>query len=97
MSISQIFEGWKNHIAPGVYLLEQINTAHDSRMAICRACPHFSKNNANANPLRFDEHCTHCGCTLAAKTKCLSCSCPLHKWEAIITPDEEQIIEDHEK
>jgi hypothetical protein len=97
MSLSQIFEGWKNHLSPDAYLVEQINTASEQRMAICRKCPHFSKNNANANPFRFDEHCTNCGCTLSAKTKCLSCSCPLAYWPAIITSEEEQIIEKHEK
>jgi hypothetical protein len=41
-------------------------------------------------PLRPDAHCTHCGCTLSAKTKCLSCSCPINMWEALMTLEEEQ-------
>lgn len=97
MSLSQIFEGWKNHISPDAYLVEQITQASETRMAICRQCPYFSKNNVNANPFRFDEHCTNCGCTLSAKTKCLSCSCPINKWEAIISSEEEQIIEKNGK
>jgi len=40
--------------------------------------------------VRPDAHCTNCGCTLSAKTKCLSCSCPLNKWEAVLTDDEEE-------
>ena len=27
-------------------------------------------------------------CTLSAKTKCLTCECPLKKWEAQSLPDE---------
>lgn len=97
MSLSQIFEGWKNHIAPASYLLEQVNTVSAERMAVCRACPLNSIHAGPVNPLRFDEHCTKCHCTLAAKTKCLSCSCPDNKWTAVITPEEEQTIEGHEK
>lgn len=97
MSLSQIFEGWKNHLSPDVYLVEQINTVSIARMNICKQCPYFSKNNPNANPFRFDEHCTDCGCTLSAKTKCLSCSCPKEKWLSVISPEEEKTIEDNGK
>jgi len=37
-----------------------------------------------------DEHCVECGCTLSAKTKCLSCSCPLEQWKAVITETQEK-------
>lgn len=97
MSLSQIFEGWKNHLTPSEYLSGEIEKAHLQRMEICRACPLSSMNNPNHNPLRFDEHCTKCGCTLAPKTKCLSCSCPDNKWSAIITPEEEDKIEKNER
>lgn len=97
MSLSQIFEGWKNHLSPRDYLLEQINAAHTERMAICSTCPFNSLIDKNASPLRWDEHCTKCGCTLSAKTKCLSCSCPIDKWGALITPEEEDKINPNEE
>jgi hypothetical protein len=56
-------------------------------MTICRKCEHDS---INCFSLRPDEHCILCGCTLSAKTKCLSCECELHKWEAIITSEQEE-------
>jgi hypothetical protein len=40
--------------------------------------------------IRPDVHCTDCGCTLAAKTKCLSCQCPLEKWKAVMSDREEE-------
>lgn len=40
--------------------------------------------------LRPDVHCTHCGCTLSAKTRCLSCSCPINLWKEVITKEEEE-------
>lgn len=95
MSLKQIFEGWRNHISPPQYLKEKVEEVSSERMSICRACP-FNSINAKAagtyKSFRKDEHCIECGCTLAAKTKCLSCECPLKKWAAEITPEEDDII-----
>jgi hypothetical protein len=96
MSFSEIFEGWKNHLAPSEYLKATIVSVSGERYAICKGCPLASMNNANANPLRFDEHCTACGCPLATKTKCLSCHCPKHYWEAVITEEEDVTINNPE-
>ena len=91
----QIFEGWKNHLAPAVYLKEKIQEVSDERLTICRACP-FNSENAKAagtyKSFRRDEHCTDCGCPLQSKTKCLSCHCPQNKWEAVTTPEEDQTM-----
>ena len=65
------------------------------RMEICEQCPHHSENAKKLNgykTVRPDAHCTNCGCTLAAKTKCLSCECPLKRWEAILTDEQEEQI-----
>jgi predicted nucleic acid-binding Zn ribbon protein len=64
-------------------------------MGICRGCVHNSINSPHkASPLRPDEHCIVCGCTLSAKTKCLSCSCPKDLWKEEMTQQEEKEIED---
>jgi hypothetical protein len=62
------------------------------RMEICNSCPMISTKHSSIRP---DVHCTDCGCTLSAKTRCLSCSCPLPipLWEAVLESlDEEHII-----
>lgn len=97
MSLSQIFEGWKNHLSPDSFLQEKIFTLSNERLAICKDCPFNSIVAGPINSLRFDYHCTRCGCTLIPKTKCLSCGCPEHKWEAEVTPEEEQKIEKNER
>jgi hypothetical protein len=33
-----------------------------------------------------------CGCPLKKKLKCLSCSCPANKWQAVISEQQEQEI-----
>lgn len=90
MSLSQIYEGWRNKLIPPSHLKELIETTSKERMEICNNCELSSINAKNYKTLRIDVHCTNCGCTLDAKTKCLSCECPLKKWTALITPAQEE-------
>lgn len=65
-------------------------------MEVCRGCDKFSENRKKKgyNTIRLEEHCTDCGCPTASKLRCLSCSCPLAKWGAIITKDEEEQLKE---
>jgi hypothetical protein len=38
--------------------------------------------------------CNECGCSLAFKTRSLSSECPLGKWDAIATEEEEDKLEE---
>ena len=89
---SQIVEGWRNSIIPPKHLKELIEETSKERLQICETCPWHSSNREGYTSMRPDEHCTDCGCTLSAKTKCLSCDCPLEvpKWKAVITEEEEE-------
>lgn len=89
MNLSQIYEGWKNNLFPSSTLKEVIQQTSELRLNVCAECPHHSKNHKTVRP---DDHCTHCGCTLAAKTKCLSCSCPIGKWKEVVTLEKENEI-----
>lgn len=66
---------------------ERIEEVAKSRLEICSTC-RFQSENAKINKgyksVRPDLHCTNCGCTLAAKTKCLSCECPLSYWKKVM-------------
>ena len=95
IKFSKLYEGWRNHIAPPKYLKKIIKETSKSRMAICEECYYHSKNHPNFRP---DAHCTDCGCTLSAKTKCLSCECPLSppEWGPVVTEEEEQKMKENE-
>ena len=69
--------------------MAKIQKTSEERLNVCAECEHHSKNHNTARP---DAHCTHCGCTLAAKTKCLSCSCPIGKWKEVLTRAQEEEI-----
>lgn len=93
INFRQVLEGWRNGIVPKKELKEKIKAVHEERMAICRACEHNSINATKAgkySSMRPDEHCTICGCTLYFKTMCLSCSCPIDKWKAEVSQEEDQ-------
>jgi hypothetical protein len=80
MSLNQMIEGWKNHLLPEERKRAFIEHVSSTRLATCNECEEHSSNKKEYKSLRLDAHCTNCGCTLAAKTKCLTCECPLKKW-----------------
>lgn len=92
MSVAQIIEGWRNNLFPSDDMKDVIEAVHKERMSICDTCPKHSKW---AKTIRLDDHCTDCGCTLSAKTKCLSCKCPLDKWGVVITEEEENKLKEN--
>lgn len=88
MNFKQIYEGWRNKLVPPAHLRDTINKVSEERLEICKDCEwHSSKHNT---PTRPDDHCTNCGCNLDAKSKCLSCSCPLDHWGSVIEYEDEQ-------
>ena len=86
MSLGQIYEGWKNHLLPEERKKVFIEDISLERLAICNECEEHSSNKKDYKSMRPDAHCTNCGCTLSAKTKCLTCECPLKKWLATEIP-----------
>jgi hypothetical protein len=94
MGVQQIFEGWRNHLLPRKELELVIEQASKERMEICNNCEHVSTKHKTVRP---DVHCTDCGCTLSAKTKCLSCNCPKNKWAAVISEEQQNIIDNGEQ
>lgn len=81
--LTEIVEGWKNNLTPTQFLDQQVIDVSAARLGICAICEEHSMNRTDYKSMRLDAHCTNCGCTLSAKTKCLSCECPLHKWLAV--------------
>ncbi len=83
MSLSKIYEGWKNHLIPDKDQIDLINEVSKERLDICNECEFHSSNKKDYKTLRPDAHCTDCECTLIIKTKSLTSSCPKLKWKAI--------------
>jgi hypothetical protein len=92
MPLEDIYDGWKNHLLPSRALKDEVKSIYTKRIAICNECPSHSKNHFSIRP---DAHCTICGCTLIAKTKCLSCKCPIDKWTSEVEEQLEDTIKKH--
>jgi hypothetical protein len=91
MNFKQVYEGWRNHLVPPKHLKKAIKIVSMERMSLCSACE-FNSKNRKEHFLRIDEHCTDCGCTLSAKTKCLSCCCTMGYWNAVLSQEEEDLL-----
>jgi len=87
INFSQVYEGWRNKLIPPSEIKDLIKKTSEERLNICAQCPHHSKNHKTVRP---DDHCTYCGCTLTAKTSCLSCKCPIDKWIEKLTNEQEE-------
>lgn len=92
MKLSQVWEGWRNKLLPPAELKELIEKTAKERLEICEKCTYHSEVRSRKLGYKIrrpDVHCTHCGCTLSAKTRCLSCSCPIKLWEAVLSEEED--------
>lgn len=94
INFREVYEGWRNHLLPPKHLKKAIESVSRRRRYICDRCEHNSKFHSTIRP---DIHCMECLCTLSAKTKCLSCECPLSppKWEAVISEEQEDEINEN--
>lgn len=77
INIKQIAEGWYNLLFRFKNI--KINKIKKKRLKKCRDC---KMNSIYTKSKRIDEHCTVCGCNIAAKISCLSCECPLGEWKS---------------
>lgn len=82
----EIFEGITNAVLRDEY----VEIVSKVRMEICNACP--SKGN-ECVVIGTGPCCNECGCSLTFKTRALSTECPLGKWNALITEEEEDNLD----
>ena len=82
----QILEGITNSIVRD----ETVEEISALRFTICNECSSKGRKCAVKGTAPC---CNECGCSLNFKTRSLSSECPLGKWDAIITEDEEEQLE----
>jgi len=82
----QIIEGITNSVIRD----ETVEEVATLRYTICNECPSKGKKCAVKGTAPC---CNECGCSLGFKTRSLSSECPLGKWEAIATEDEEDALD----
>lgn len=88
----QILEGVTNSI----FKREDVELIATERMEICRACNLYDTLGTGCVVIGTEPCCDQtkggCGCSLGFKTRSLSSDCPLGKWKAEITQQEEDLL-----
>lgn len=87
---SQIAEGIKNSI----FKKEHVEAEAALRWAICKQCEFLDTVGKNCAAPGTQPCCSDCGCSLAFKTRSLSSECPKGKWQALMTEEQEDMLND---
>lgn len=92
IDLKGILEGAWNSI----FVKDSIEKVHEDRLHICNGCSWNSTamKDKGYKTFRPDFFCTQCGCNLDMKTRCMSCDCPIGKWTAQMTEEEENKLTD---
>lgn len=85
----QIFEGVTNSLIRDEY----VEDVSKLRMEICNDC---SSKGDECVVIGTQPCCNECGCSLAFKTRALSTECPLGKWKALMSEEEEDKLDNLE-
>lgn len=88
-SKDQIIEG----IANSVFKKEDVEYIAEQRMSVCRRCDVYDEKGSGCMVPGTAPCCNQdkggCGCSLKLKTRSLSSACPLSKWTAELSQEEE--------
>lgn len=88
ISLRGILEGVWNSI----FIRDEIEKIANERQEICKGCPlnsDYQKMFNKYKTFRPDYHCTSCGCNIVTKSRAMSNYCPIGKWMAEMTEEEE--------
>jgi hypothetical protein len=86
-----ILEGIKNNI----FKKEDVEIIARERMEICRTntCGFYDSQGISEKVIvKGVPSCAHCGCNLGIATRSLAYSCPVGKWERVLTDMEEAYL-----
>jgi len=85
---NQIAEGISNT----VFKKEHVEAVATDRFQICIRCGFFDAKGTDCLAPGTQPCCSECGCSLAFKTRSLSTECPKGFWDAVVTEEQEEII-----
>lgn len=100
MSLSKnVLTIWKNKglilegVINNIFKKEDVEEIAQHRMQICNECALLDVQGdgcmVKGTQPCCDERKGGCGCSLGFKTRSLSSECPLKKWEAVLSEEEE--------
>jgi nucleoid DNA-binding protein len=87
---AEILEGLKNNI----FKSESVETIARERSKICINCSFYDIEGTKCAVPGTAPCCGSCGCSLALKLRSLSSDCPTGKWDAVLSVEEEDKLEE---
>jgi hypothetical protein len=96
--MNNIFELWRKRsaimegIGNYIFKKEHVEAVAEQRMVICNSCPKLDTKGEHCAVKGTQPCCASCGCSLAYKTRSLSSDCPEGKWNAVLTEEEENLL-----
>lgn len=87
----KILEGIRNNI----FKKADVEHIAAERMSICNTCPHLDTEGSGCMIPGTQPCCKLCGCSLGLKIRALSASCDDNRWQAVLTPEEQEQIDRH--
>lgn len=87
----KILEGIQNRI----FKKADVEHIAAERMSICETCPFIDPDGARCVVPLTGPCCGICGCSLGLKTRALSAKCDADRWDAVLTPEEQEAMDQH--
>lgn len=85
----QILEGIKNNI----FKQEHVEEIAKERWLICEGCAILDKEGTKCLVPGTGPCCGDCGCSMGLKLRSLGSDCPLGKWKAVLTHEENYLLQ----
>ena len=99
---ANIFKIWKHKgqilegITNSIFKKEDVEAVAEYRMFVCKNCNLYDESGEGCMVPGTHPCCNEklggCGCSLSLKTRALSSDCPLKKWKAELTEEEEDLL-----
>ena len=86
---NKILEGIRNNI----FKKADVEHIAAERMSICETCPHLDTEGSKCVVPGTSPCCGLCGCSLSLKTRALSAGCDDKRWEAVLSEEEQMLVE----
>lgn len=99
---ANIFKIWKTKgqilegITNSIFKRADVEAVAEYRMFVCKNCKLYDETGEGCLVPGTAPCCNEnkggCGCSLSLKTRALSSECPLKKWKAELTEEEEDLL-----
>jgi hypothetical protein len=99
---ANIFKIWKHKgqilegITNSIFKKEDVEAVANYRMFVCKNCKLYDESGEGCMVPGTSPCCNEklggCGCSLSFKTRSLSSECPLKKWKAELSEEEEDLL-----